>query len=37
MPTMKYAASGPEFQRDAKEYVINIKPRILKKYGIKMG
>lgn len=24
MPTMKYAASGPEFQRDAKEYVINM-------------
>lgn len=36
MPTMKYAASGPEFQRDAKEYVINMlgkKRKLHKKDG----
>lgn len=36
MPTMKYAASGPEFQRDAKEYVINMlggKRKLHKKNG----
>ena len=36
MPEMKYATTGPEFQRDAKEYVINMlggKRKLHKKNG----